>query len=78
MTHSITLERARALLHALKRVPCAGERQAMAELAKLRFKWACRQARPRWRTWSTAQMQRHYGDVTPMGDGALFDSWEAK
>lgn len=40
--HTITLERGRALLHALKRVDSPAEREAMAELAQLRRRWCGR------------------------------------
>lgn len=70
MTHSITLERARALLHALKRVDSPAERQAMAELARLRQRWAARVA---WKRWLRAQLAVHaefLPGFTPVGDGA--------
>lgn len=40
--HSITLERGRALLHALKRADSPAELEAFAELAKLRERWQWR------------------------------------
>jgi uncharacterized lipoprotein YbaY len=42
VTHTITLERGRALVHALKRADSPAEREAFAVLAVLRRRWQAR------------------------------------